>query len=490
MLDIEETNHYLSFSLSSDIPPMDSKSSSLLWNTICPDVFKYTMSFAAMTDVANVLAVCVSWQTAGRSDQVWRGLYESRWGLNSSALPCVTVRGEGKSTPYWLRCAARLRIDKNWRSGNSSLHFLDFTCDESVALWGHNIVMSCALWGHDRVVWTDALDGDVHIQKVGSKQVELLKGHDAALYCMKIKGDRMVTGSKDKTVRLWDLNTSECLRVMTQTVYEEEENGVCLREIKQKQDGRFDTGGIFCLDFDEHSIVSGGENACVCVWDADANGRQSVQLLRGHTRRVIGVVLTAAQIISCSQDGAIRVWCRESGSCKQLLCHLPKPRFRVDHDVLVWAGDVLCVAHDPENENRFFSGGADGLMRVWEFTASKGKWECVREIKAFGGGLCGGAVLSMAVNGKRLVMIGEGRQGFEKCILPSLKIWDIEGLLCQHDIAYYETHIGTVYDILNTGLSIDTTRLAYRMNGKLHVYDYAWDTASVDPSSQRVSKSM
>ena len=98
-----------------------------------------------------------------------------------------------------------------------------------------------------------------------------LDGHAGGVFC--IKADKASTGmvlssSVDKTVRLWDLRTSECVRTM---------------------EGR--AGAAISVDMDGHcrTAVSGSADETVKLWDL-GSGRCSATL-EGHSGMVRDVVM-------------------------------------------------------------------------------------------------------------------------------------------------------------------------------------------------------
>lgn len=97
----------------------------------------------------------------------------------------------------------------------------------------------------------------------------------------------VATGSSDKTVRLWDVQTGECVRIFI---------------------GHH--GGIQCLAFsrDGKYCASAGEDKQIMIWDI-ASGKV-VNTLKGHTDDILTIEFNEKGnlIASGSLDNTLRVW--------------------------------------------------------------------------------------------------------------------------------------------------------------------------------------
>ena len=153
-------------------------------------------------------------------------------------------------------------------------------------------------------------------------------GHTESISVLAVLQDgRVVSGSDDNTLRVWDAASGQCLQTL-----EGHSSGVtCVAVL---QDGR---------------VVSGSHDGTLHVWDA-ASG-QCLQALEGHSDLVTCVaVLQGGRVVSGSFDGTLRVWDAASGQCLQAV---------EGHSDL-----VSCVAVLPDG--RVVSGSFDGTLRVWD----------------------------------------------------------------------------------------------------------------------------
>ncbi|KAG6332621.1 hypothetical protein ID866_6466 [Astraeus odoratus] len=169
--------------------------------------------------------------------------------------------------------------------------------------------MGSLLSGVTNQVW-DAERG----MQVGSP----FKGHTAGVTSVAFSpdGTRIVSGSYDSTVRVWDTN-----RVA------------------------FSPNGI--------RIVSGSDDTTIRVWDAD-RGVLIVSLLGGHTGVVTSVAFSpdGTKIVSASYDNTVRVWDADKGV--QLYSPLE------GH-----IGGVTSVAFSPDG-TRIVSASYDNTVRLWD----------------------------------------------------------------------------------------------------------------------------
>ena len=47
------------------------------------------------------------------------------------------------------------------------------------------------------------------------KEENVISGHTASVTCLSVLGSRLVTGSSDKTLRLWNINTNNIINIYT-----------------------------------------------------------------------------------------------------------------------------------------------------------------------------------------------------------------------------------------------------------------------------------
>ena len=165
---------------------------------------------------------------------------------------------------------------------------------------------------------------------------KVLKGHtnSTASVAITADGKLIVSGSFDKTIRVWETESGKCLSVL-----KDKANPVL--SVAITADGKL--------------IVSGSLDKTVRVWETESG--KCLSVLKGHTDSPYGVGITAdgKLIVSGSNDNTVRVWETESGKCLSVL----KGHTNYVRSVAITADGKLIV-----------SGSWDTTIRVWE-TASR-----------------------------------------------------------------------------------------------------------------------
>ena len=107
--------------------------------------------------------------------------------------------------------------------------------------------------------------------------------HTSTIYCLQLYTNpqtgvqTLFTGSKDKSIREWDLQTSQFIRVVHNV----------------------HIGSVLSLAAREGLLCSAGSDARVCLWDLSENAPLSV--IHDHTDSVLAVRFDEKRLVSCSK---------------------------------------------------------------------------------------------------------------------------------------------------------------------------------------------
>ncbi len=218
--------------------------------------------------------------------------------------------------------------------------------------------------------------GEVRVWDATTGQQTLsLQGHAASVQCVAFSpdGQRIVSGSEDRTVKVWDAATGQ-----------------------QTLSLQGHAAGVQCVAFspDGQRLVSGSNDRTLKVWDADT-GRQILSLL-GHTGEVWSVAFSpnGKRIVSASRDGRMKVWDAATG--QETLSLRGDP------------GTVRSVAFSPDGK-RIVSAGWARTVQLWD--ADKGT--AVLSLRGHPGTV---KSVSFSPDGNRVV--GKDASG-------AIRVWDL-----------------------------------------------------------------
>ncbi|TKR73969.1 hypothetical protein L596_021204 [Steinernema carpocapsae] len=103
------------------------------------------------------------------------------------------------------------------------------------------------------------------------------------VYCLQYDDHKIVSGLRDNTIKIWNRETLEMERVL-----------------------QGHTGSVLCLQYDDHVIASGSSDATVRIWDV-TTGDQLNTLIH-HCEAVLHLRFQNGMMVTCSKDRSIAVW--------------------------------------------------------------------------------------------------------------------------------------------------------------------------------------
>ncbi|KAJ2345622.1 hypothetical protein GGF43_005172, partial [Coemansia sp. RSA 2618] len=233
------------------------------------------------------------------------------------------VRGIAAQGSDMLVTVSRDGTGRIWR------HNADNTWAAAGVLAGHDgYVTSVAVLGSGQIA-TGGMDGTICVwdaRDVGAP-VRRLRGHSGNVCALAAAGDVLVSGSWDRTARVWV--GGECTHTLAghaQAVW-----------------------GVLVLDGD---VVTASADRLVRRW----RGGRLQHTYEGHTDCVRALAPARGGFASAANDGTVRVWDADSGACVRELR---------GHTSLVYAlaSGGSC---DSSGGEWLVSGGEDRAMRVWD----------------------------------------------------------------------------------------------------------------------------
>ena len=253
------------------------------------------------------------------------------------------------------------------------LHVLKGHTDlvNSVAVFAgdHRAVSGSGGWFEDRATH----DNTLRVWELNTGAcLRVLDGHSGPVNSVAVCADgrRAVSASSDKTLQVWDLDTGKCLRVIEGHSEEVNSVAVCAdgrRAVSASSDKTlrvWDLGTGECLRViegtfagtvavwaDGHRAVSGSFDKTLRVWDLEAG--ECLCVFDGHTDFVLSVAACAdgRRVVSGSWDKTLRLWDMSTGEC------LRAPEGHTERVKSV----AICA-----DGRRAVSASSDKTLRVWD----------------------------------------------------------------------------------------------------------------------------
>jgi division protein 1 len=153
------------------------------------------------------------------------------------------------------------------------------------------------------------------------------EGHTGGVSCLMFDDEWLISGSSDKTIRQWDMQTGLCVSVLqTSQWMEVEEHADVLiygdhqrdwDQTKQTIEVYHIGGAVGCVNFWQHALASGYADGIIRLWDLRSG--QCHRQLKEHTGSVTCLKFDDRIIVSGSVDKTVKVWDLRNGSVLQTI---------------------------------------------------------------------------------------------------------------------------------------------------------------------------
>ena len=156
------------------------------------------------------------------------------------------------------------------------------------------------------------------------ERLKILLGHQGIVSSIAVFRGMVVSGSYDNTIKIWDL-----------------ERGTCLNTLTEHQEG------VSSLVIFNGKLISGSMDTKIKIWDLETG--ECLKTLQGHASGVHSVAVFNGKAVSSSLDRAIKIWDLETGKCSHTL-----------------QGDQRGAAPLAIFNGKVISGSWDTTIRIWD----------------------------------------------------------------------------------------------------------------------------
>lgn len=164
-----------------------------------------------------------------------------------------------------------------------------------------------------------------------------LTGHLEGVWAVALSkdGKTLVSGSADKTIKIWNLDTGQLIRTLS---------------------GHSDSVRSIALSSDRQILASGSGDNTIKLWNAQTG--EQIKTITGHTGPVWSVAISpdGQTLVSGSEDTNIKVWDLPTGKVRSTLA---------DH-----SSRVFSVAISPDGQT-LATAGSDKSIRIWDLSTGK-----------------------------------------------------------------------------------------------------------------------
>ena len=230
------------------------------------------------------------------------------------------ISGSQHSINFWdidsRKCISTFFENKDWFS--------------SLAINDRQKIIACANIGNENnVIRIWQLDSSNKSNQIPD---QILKGHHDNIWSIALNpdGTKIVSGSSDRTVKIWNSQTGECLKTLIG------HNRPVLSVV---------------FSPDGNTIASCGGHSIIKLWNSQSG--ECVQTIQERASYIIKFNSNGSILASGHTSGYIKLWDINNGQCIQNLGDFGKP--------------IISIAFSPDG-NYLAYGSYDGTVTVWDIT--------------------------------------------------------------------------------------------------------------------------
>ncbi|KAI3642048.1 hypothetical protein MP228_011603 [Amoeboaphelidium protococcarum] len=319
-----------------------------------------------LIDLQNAQLVSSRWKSVFSQESVYKTRFRFKqqvedWKLNQKIL-------KDHPTTWRHLCEQQERLQQRWRQLNDDgmMHIRHIN--------GHRDGIYSVMYdGKNRQIISGSRDRTVRVWDIETgEQLHVMNGHSQSVLTVAFNDDLVVTGSSDSTIKVWDRRNQYAL---LHTIHGHSESVLNV-----------------VLD-DDHNIVSASKDKTIKIWQRQLENDQweLITTCTGHKAAVNSISVQKGLMVSASGDRIIKVWdfVKKDGTClRDLVGHargIAAIHFdgtyvasgSSDQTIKLWnvhTGQLLksFVAHSDLvrtlqfNNNFLISGGYDGVVKVWD----------------------------------------------------------------------------------------------------------------------------
>jgi WD40 repeat protein len=304
------------------------------------------------------------------------------------------------------------RIDKKFSNYRSAYKLIYSNFTQGVETSFNEDQVTLAVFGS--TLTSGSYDKTIKVWDLHSKEcIATLQGHEDEVSSLAVSGSTLVSGSYDEKIKVWDLNSKECtatlrghgsivssVAVLENRLFSGSWDGTiriwdlnskeCISTLCLHKDMPY---GIPLAVLDSTLFSSVCTEMTIQVWDL--NSKECIAILQGHENRIRSLAVLDNTLISGSSDKTIKIWDLNSKACIATL---------KGHELGIYSLALL--------DNTLISGSYDKTIKVWDLNSK----ECIATLQGHGH-----HVTSLAVLGNTLI---------SGSIDKTIKIWDLNSKKC------------------------------------------------------------